>query len=182
MSLSAAVLAALLTLPTYAEDTGPELAGAKLAQLTAVADAVAEASAAQRIATSRDWAALVVAIGFHESGFSLRIHDGHCRPLECDRGRARGPWQLHRYAEAVTWWDQMQGVDNVELQAKVVSARMRRGYYTCRGATDWVSATLSGYAGRRCGSVWPGLEQRFATWRRVRKSMDVAASRPRVGG
>jgi hypothetical protein len=175
LSLSDLILAALLSLPQQAEDKAPELAEQKRAQLVAIADALADVADEQRITSKRDWAALVIAIGQAESGFSLRIHDGRCFKWECDRGRARGPWQLHRYAEAVPVWEQMHGLDNIAVQVRVASARLRRGYYTCRGGGDWLVATINGFAGRRCSLVWPGLEARVATWRNVRRAMDKAA-------
>lgn len=177
MTLAELVLAGILSLPQFHEDRGADVAELKQAQSFALADGIATAAASQKVATPRDWAALVVAIGYHESGFSLRIGDGLCKPLECDRGRARGPFQVHKYAEAVPVWEQMHGLEHVGVQARVASARLLRGYYTCRGAGDWFVATVSGYAGRRCGTIWPGLEQRVATWRAVRRAMDRAAAR-----
>lgn len=175
MSLSDLILSALLSLAPYKEDIGPEFAEAKRAQLTAVAQAVASASE-QGITSRTEWAALVVAVGYEESSFSLRIMDCRCKPLECDRGRARGGWQVHRYAEAIPLWDQMHGLANIDAQARVASARLRRGFYTCKGRGDWVSATLDGFAGARCGSSWQGKERRLATFRRVLKLMGRKAS------
>jgi hypothetical protein len=177
LSLSDLILTALLALPQQAEDKAPELAEQKRGQLVAIAEAVAVVAGEQRIASTRDWAALVVAIGQAESGFSLRIHAGRCHKWECDRGRARGPWQLHRYAEAVSTWEQMHGLDNIAVQVRVASARLRRGYYTCRGSADWLVATINGYAGISCSRVWPGLERRVAVWRAVVRTMDRATRR-----
>lgn len=178
MSLKALVLAGLQSLPVFHEDKAPEFAEQKAAQLETFAAAVAEQAAQQKVALPREWAALMVTIAYQESGLSLRIHRGDCyiKKGECDRGLARGVFQLHRYAEAVPTWDQMHGLDNIGIQARVASARLRRGYYTCRGGTDWLVATINGFAGRRCGSVWPGLESRVATYRAVLKAMSRKAA------
>ena len=125
----------------------------------------------QRVATPIDWAALVLAIREAESAGSLRIHAGRCLPLECDRGRARGPWQVHRYSEASLEWERMHGIENTSRQAWAASAILRRGFYTCRGSADWVTATINGYAGRRCGSTWPGLTYRLALWQAYRAAI-----------
>ena len=187
MTLAELVLAGLLSLPQFHEDRGPEVAELKQAQSFALADGIATAAAEQKVATPRDWAALVIAIGFHESGFSLRIHRGECiwEKRECDAAlikgervfRARSPWQMHAYGVAAGAWDQLIGLEHTETQARVASRRLQTGYYTCRGAADWLIATVNGFAGRRCGHIWPGLEQRVATWRAVRRAMDRAAAR-----
>lgn len=174
MSLKALVLAGLQSLPVFHEDKAPEFAEQKAAQLETFAAAVAEQAAQQKVALPREWAALMVTIAYQESGLSLRIHRGDCyiKKGECDRGLARGVFQLHRYAEAVSTWDQMVGAENTAVQVRVASARLRRGYYTCRGSADWLIATINGFAGRRCSSVWPGLESRVATWRAVVRRME----------
>lgn len=177
MALADLILAGLLSLPTYGEDRAPGLVEAKRAQYAALAAGIATAAKAQSVTTPRDWAALVIAIGHAESGFSLRIQAGQCKPHECDRGRARGPWQLHRYAEATTWWEQMHGVEHAARQAQVASARLARGFYTCRGSADWLTATINGFAGRKCSSVWPGLEARVVLYRTALKGMARAEAK-----
>lgn len=171
-SLFDLVLAGALSLPTFTEDRAPELAAEKRAQLEAFSRSTAAVAPDQNIALPRHWAALLVTVAHAESGLSLRIQAGLCRPHECDRGRARGPFQNHRFAESVATWDRLIGVENTAVQVRVAHARLKRSYYVCRGASDWLTATLTGYAGRRCGTVWPGLEQRAATWRRVVRGME----------
>ncbi len=172
MTLLGAIKAGAFALAVFKEDAADEFADAKRAQLEAVAVALEPVARAQKIARPAEWAALILAIGDAESGFSLRIHAGQCKPHECDRGRARGPFQLHRYAEAVPTWEQMHGLGNIGVQVRVASARLARGYYTCRGGTDWLAATINGFAGRRCAEIWPGLESRVATWRRVLRAIE----------
>jgi hypothetical protein len=70
------VRAAIDALPCFHEDRGDP---AKSQQLDVIAAAVAEVSRdAPR--PPREWAALLLTIGYHESAFSLRIHRGECKP------------------------------------------------------------------------------------------------------
>lgn len=163
-SHTAWVRAAMESLPTYVEDRGnPD----KTAQLDAIAAAIAEASKdAPR--PPREWAALLLTIGHHESGFSLRIQRGECKPFECDHGRARSAWQLHKNLYTAPVWDQLHGIENTKIQVKTASEALKRAYYTCSGSGEpWLVATLNGYAGRRCGGDWPGLHLRMATFKRL---------------
>lgn len=164
------VLAAMRSRPVYKEDV--DLVAEKQAQQSELCQAIRRESKRQRIATELDWAALMIAIGEHESNFSLRIHQGFCYAGECDGGRARGPWQLHRYGIAKEHWHDMHGLDSVAIQAHAASRALERGYGVCRGpATDWLIATINGFAGVRCDKMWRGLEERIATWRKVRGAM-----------
>jgi hypothetical protein len=169
------VRAAVESLPCYVEDRGdPE----KSAQLDQIAAAIAEVSRdAPR--SPREWAALLLTIGHHESTFSLRIQRGKCKPHECDHGRARSAWQLHKNAFTAPLWDQLEGVENTRVQVQAASDALRRAYYTCgrTSGVPWLQATLNAYAGRRCGAQWPGLEQRLATYHRL-----VRVSIPRKPG
>lgn len=57
---------------------------------------------------------------------------------------------------------------NVALQAKLTSDALKRGYWTCRrSGVEPIRGTLNGFAGKRCGAEWPGLEQRLATYSRL---------------
>jgi hypothetical protein len=40
-------------------------------------------------------AVVLVSIAEMETHFAKHIHEGHCRPEECDGGRATSLWQLH---------------------------------------------------------------------------------------
>jgi len=161
-------LAAVRSLPTYFEDKAPELEQAKAAQLTEVARVVADVSRANAPRPPREWAALLLTVGYHESTFSLRIHRGDCKPHECDSGRARSSWQLHRNLFTAPVWDQLFGIENTEAQVRAADAALRRGYWTCaRSGVPWLPATINAFAGKRCGEHWPGLDQRMATWSRL---------------
>ena len=167
------VRAAMESLPCFIEDRGdPE----KDAQLDAIAAAIAEVSKDAPRAP-REWAALLLTIGYHESTFSLRIQRGQCKPHECDHGRARSAWQLHKNLFTAPVWDQLHGIENTAVQVRAASDALRRAYFTCsRSGVPWLQATLNGYAGRRCSAEWPGLDQRVSTFNRLQR-----VSTPRKG-
>lgn len=160
------VRAAVDSLPVFVEDRGDTR---KDGQLAAIAAAVADVSRdAPR--PPREWAALLLTIGYHESTFSLRIHRGECKPHECDRGRARSAWQLHKNLFTEPVWEQLHGVENTAVQVRAASDALKRAYFTCsRSGVPWLQATLNGYAGRRCSSQWPGLDQRVVTFNRLQR-------------
>jgi hypothetical protein len=168
------VRAAMDALPCFHEDRGdPD----KSAQLDAIAAAVAEVSRDAPRAP-REWAALLLTIGYHESTFSLRIQRGQCKPHECDRGKARSAWQLHKNLYTAPIWDQLHGIEHTQVQVRAASDALKRAYFTCnRSGVPWLQATLNGYAGRRCSAEWPGLDQRISTFSRLSRF-----SIPRKGG
>jgi hypothetical protein len=158
------VKAALESLPCFVEDRGDPQ---KNEQLDTIAAAIAEVSRdAPR--PPREWAALLLTIGYHESTFSLRIHRGQCKPYECDRGRARSAWQLHKNLFTAPIWDELHGLQHTAVQVKAASDALKRAYFTCsRSGVPWLQATLNAYAGRRCSAEWPGLGQRVSTFNRL---------------
>jgi hypothetical protein len=178
------VRAAMESLPCFHEDRGdPD----KSAQLDVIAAAVAEVSRdAPR--SPREWAALLLTIGYHESTFSLRIHRGQCKPHECDRGKARSAWQLHKNLHTAPLWDQLHGIEHTAVQVRAASDALKRAYFTCsRSGVPWLQATLNAYAGRRCSSEWPGLDQRVSTFSRLsrvstpRKRAETSSLSPSSG-
>lgn len=168
--------AAIGSLPTFHEDRD---ADGKTAQLDELAEAIARASSMQSVRPPREWAALVLAIGFHESTFSLRIHRGDCNLVkrECDAkrlkdgtlyARARSPWQLHENKLNGDAWPFLIGIENSDLQALEASAALQRGFYQCsRSGVPWLQGTINGFAGRRCSADWPGLQSRIATFNKL---------------
>jgi hypothetical protein len=127
---------------------------------------VVEAEAAHSPKSPHEWARLLTAIAENESRLSERIADGKCGPYECDRGRAKGLWQLHANATNRSEWAQQDG--NLELQAHLASDQLKRAYWTChRSGVPWLQGTINAYAGRRCGDQWEGLQARIATYNRL---------------
>lgn len=163
MLLNAWVLAALTALPVYKEDIGST---EKSAQLERLANAIAQESQHAPL-PPREWAKLLITVGFNESALSLRITAGNCKPKECDRGRARGIFQIHRNSINRELWAKQDG--DIELQAHLASDQLERGYWTCsKAGVPWLVGTINGYAGRRCSDTsWPGLHKRIATYGRL---------------
>ncbi len=162
--LAAWLLGALSSLPVYKEDRAPELEREKSAQYAELASSIA-AYSVNRPRSPREWAALTATIGYHESGFSLRIQRGGCKPLECDRGRARGPFQQQKnlYTRAV--WPYLVGQEHGAVQARVAAEHLERSYWVCaRSGVDWLTGTINAYAGRRCNEQWRGLQERVRTF------------------
>ena len=84
------VLVALRLLPSAYEK----------AELEPIAAAIASVSA------TREDAASLIALGWHESKYARAVLEGRCHELgerACDRGLALGPWQLHQAACSRAW-------------------------------------------------------------------------------
>lgn len=154
------VLAMILLLATFKEDVGsPRLDGHRADIARAV-----EAESLKAPRSPREWAALMLTVANHETHFSIRISDGQCKKWECDRGLARGMWQLHaNYFNRAEWFRQN---GDIGLQAKLASAQLKRAYATC--PQDFPRGALNAFAGRRCGDDWPGLKARLGTFQRLR--------------
>jgi hypothetical protein len=158
-----AVLVALALLPRFHEDR--EAVG-KVVQENAIAAAIA------KVTSNPDEAAFLLAWGDAETHYSLRIHEGRCFRWECDRGRARGPWQLHRNGRSLELWDRMHGVDNVDVQAREALKMARWAMNECRMKGD--ERILSGFrmlGAKGCHGVLPGERDRLAAFKRVRASL-----------
>jgi hypothetical protein len=169
------ILTILLGWPVFHEDRGvPE---AKRAQLETVAQAVGDAADAQRgwPGSSRELAALMLTVAWHETHFSLRIGAGQCKPHECDQGRAHGYWQQHvRSTSSQAAWEQLAGLDaeSTGIAAREAARALTRARLQCRrlerGRRNWVGLTLAAYAGRGCAGWFRGLDARVKTyWRTV---------------
>lgn len=157
-----ALLVLLAALPTWREDRFdcPD----KLAQRNGIAAAV------QAEARTPDEAAFLLAWGQHESAFSLRIGAGRCKPWECDRGRARGPWQLHRDASMTAdTWSRMHGLENVPVQAREAAKKVRWALRQC--PADRVRGGFRVLGGNGCQKALRGEDERVRTFQKIRKRM-----------
>ena len=155
-----AVLAALALLPVFKEDAkGLE----KTAQLTAVAHSVAAR------ARDADEAAFVLAWGDAETHYSLRVHAGLCRRWECDKGKARGPWQPHRNGMASERWARMQGVENTDAQVQHALKMARWALTECHAQGDArILGAFRLLGAKGCNEPLKGEADRLATYKRVR--------------
>ncbi len=163
------VLTVMQRQPVYFEDRGdPEL---KAVQLQDIAKAVEDASDMRPPGVGRrDWQALLLMISYHETTWSLRVHRGDCKAHECDGGRARGPWQQHRNGRSDADWNSLVGLEHTVFQAETASAQLRSSFLTCKGAgVPWLQGVINNYAGKNCKATdWEGLEDRQATWTKIR--------------
>lgn len=157
----AGVQAAVFSLPLFHEDRAGELAETKQAQLKAIADAT------ERHAKGRELRAFVLAWGWHESTFSLRIMAGRCKPLECDRGLARGSHQEHRNGRSQADWDRLHGLENIDFQIASATRRAAGMLAVCGS----VEGAFRAMTGRGCRAPLPGVEKRVATFEKIRRSL-----------
>lgn len=133
-------------------------------------DAVELASAITSVPRlTPEWAALLLTVAGHESALSARIAANRCKPHECDHGKAFGLYQGHKNALNADVW----GSPDIRVQTLEAARALRSAFYTCNGGGqhlrhDWVARTINAYAGHSCDAVWPGLESRLATFKRVR--------------
>lgn len=159
-----------LSLPVYYEDQSPggisELTTEKRHELEFLAAGIAQVAKRQAPLPQRQWAALLLTIGFHESTFSLRILAGHCRKHECDGGRARGLFQAHRLASmSDEMWARLVGIENLPVQVEQADELLRRHVRTCPG--DVATSIITGYMGKRCGAESKEVAARLETFRRL---------------
>ena len=128
---------------------------------------------------NRDWAALLLTVVAHEASFSDRIRRNEFRDKEADPARVHGvlvhrAWGLlqeHRNLNNDSVWGSL----DLGVQVASGSRLLHRSYWTCaRGypknspPSVWVSFTLNAYAGARCSAQWQGLNDRLATFNRIR--------------
>jgi len=163
MAMIKAVLVALALLPAVPAERGtPE----KLAQETALASALVE------FGKDPETIAFLTAWGSAESNFSLRIQRGECHRWECDKGKARGPFQVHRNGKSDEAWARMVGVENTRAQVEQAAkhARWALGVCKLKGDARIVSA-FRVLGGRGCEYPLKGEQDRLARFRRARGAL-----------
>jgi hypothetical protein len=174
MMLADIILALLLSLPCPREPAEAEVCAAWRAEV-----APSIAAAAEQTVAAGEWdgsvvelGALLVSVGYHESGFRRRIQAGECRPRECDSYHRAGHW----YYPAQTMWQQhalpgrraehraMVGTHSaaVEAAARGAARRLASGFRGCRT----IAGAVSQYGGAK-GCGWPGASSREKTWRKL---------------
>ena len=154
---SSPVHAAVESLPVFHEDRG---APGKAEQLRAIGDAVARHSSDRRVQ------AFVIAWGWHETAFSMRIVAGQCKPFECDGGLARGFVQEHQNGRPQKEWDRLHGLENIDFQA---ASAVRRARGMLRMCSD-VEGAFRAMGGAGCSGKLrlKDAKARVATFERVR--------------
>lgn len=167
-------LAAFLALPAYHEDTDSH-ERARIA--LAVSEQVALTDPPTGV-SAEDWHALELAVGAAETHYAARIVlRGECLPHECDHGRARSPWQLHKNAFTAPVWAQLgAGISGIAVQVDAADKMLKRAFYLCRRSGEpFPASTILAFAGRGCRQKtiepWKGLDLRLEYFRRARQAM-----------
>jgi hypothetical protein len=161
------IVAGMLALLSVAQEDRGAVEAKAHQELMLTESIAAEAQKAPKSRTPREWSALLFTVLENETHGSLRIHEGRCKPLECDRGRARGPFQEQKSKRNAHFWDQLVGVENTAVQVASASEALKRAYwYSRKHCPDavWVDATLTTFAGRSCRFPWSGLKPRLASF------------------
>lgn len=150
MTAPAAILAVLLAHAPWSDrhlDTDQ-----RIAILRPVAEAIADAS------ETRADAAMLLALGWHESSFATAVVRGSCRPNECDHGAARGAFQLHVEACPEAYAYEAGSVESIRLEADCALRLLRYHARRCHS----VRGAFAGYGtGNRC--QWAGANARVVT-------------------
>lgn len=118
------ILAVLVAQPSYVGDRS-ESPAAREELLRPVAEAIAE------VARDDLEAAALISLGWHETKWSRAVLEGRCSDLgrlACDRGKARGGWQVHAWCVAT----------DVEGEARCALRALRYGRAHC--TNGWLGA------------------------------------------
>ena len=114
--------------------------------------------------------AILIALGRHESGFASAVIRGHCDTLpagmRCDRGKARGVYELHRAACPEAYKFNEATPESINAETRCAIRHLR--YFAAKGkehAINPMVAAFAGYAARPFS--WPGAEKRTETYRAI---------------
>lgn len=116
--------------------------------------------------TKKNLALLLVTMGYWESRFAKNVHEGKCKPKECDPAtvngvlihRARSPWQIQRtsFVKEGEW----VGMVGTELRPTTIAARIAtRVFVSSIKRCPSMYGALSGYANMGC--TWDGIANRY---------------------
>jgi len=144
MTTAAIVLAAMHAFPIcWPERADPR----KVEQYETIARAISDE------ARDSDEAAALIAIGYSESAFSLRVQSGELK------GKASGLWQLEGRGKFVGL-----GLDDTTRSAHAALQAWRHSWQCGHSLADRFTA----YAAAPCGSTWPTLAKRVERFRFAR--------------
>lgn len=152
-----ALLSWFLNQPVHSTDTSePD----RLSRLSQVSEAIGVVSAGNRLL-----AATLAVMAVEESGLRRDVHHGECPALLCDRGRARGLWQLHRHPVVPRdVWMGWAGDEysNTLSAATQAAAMLRAGFARCGTQEGAISYYATGGSCR-----WTGASDRAEKARRL---------------
>jgi hypothetical protein len=153
----------LSKLPRWHEDT-TEPDEARAERLRTIATA-------QVTATGGDVPAAVflATVSWWESRLAKHVHEGACRPWECDRGRARGLAQV-QLASGVDrdLWERSKGTDYPATLASMQAAHYvySRAVRACGPSIGEEHRLFAFYARSRCNAEYPDGRERAAWYRK----------------
>ncbi len=165
MTLKAAILAWLLTLPASWHTRDLETPVQRRARLEVVAVAVSETAAASKWLPPKQAAAAVLAVWQKESAFDVIVHSGAGpHPVWTqDGGRSRCAGQIHRSAVPRKLWLSLTGLDAKSTKAcsDTTLLLLRRQSYCTRLPGTWNdkwARVFSAYgSGAGCRTTAKGL-------------------------
>lgn len=153
------ILLAILALPVFKEDRAVELE--KAAQLQLIAANI------RMTRLSKDGVAMLIAWGWHESNYSLRIQRGECRKGECPNG-ARGNWQNERTGATESDWDRLVGIENTGVQVARAAWFVNWSLGVCSGDVRCAYRRLGGL---QADCPLSGEDARMQTFAAVRRAL-----------
>lgn len=123
--------------------------------------------------SKKDLALLLVTKGYWESRFAKNVHEGKCRPYECDAvvvagqtrsHRARSLWQIQRTSLVNAEEYKLMNSSSLEatkMSANVATRYLSAGFNKCRT----IQGAISVYGGAGCN--WSGSNARFSFFTRI---------------
>lgn len=128
--------------------------------------------------SKKSLALLLVTNGYWESGFAKNVHEGNCRPNECDAHtvdgtvyhRARSPWQIQKTALVTS--EEYQKMNSSTLESTKISAyaaarHLSIGMNSCKT----IIGAMSIYGGIR-SCKWSGVASRAEFYKKLEQKTD----------
>lgn len=155
--IEAALFSWLMAQPIHSSDRDePD----RLSRLSQVSEAIGVVSGGNRLL-----AATLAILAVEESGLRRDVHRGQCPDLLCDRGKARGLWQLHRppvVSQDVWMGWAGESYQNTLASASQAANMLRAGLSKCKTTEGALSYYGTGYT-----CFWTGAYPRAAKARRL---------------
>ena len=143
---------------------------------TAIDDASSKATCEDKYNTpdcKKEWtrgkrslAILLITKGFWESKFAKNVHEGKCRPFECDSytvngnriHKARSPWQIQR--TGLVSKEEYSKMNSASLESTTISANVATRYLTHgMNSCHTIEGTIAIYGGVN-SCKWEGAKPR----------------------
>lgn len=168
------ILAILLTLTPYSGDR--ESIITRTNRLITIANAIHYAVDNVNWMREKDeLIALLIDTGFSESHYASHVHANLCRTWECDKGKAKGPWQI-QIGNGISreLWNSIVDTGQESTNAAALGAAivLSNSYKQCKS----LSGTIAGYLSGHCDSTPQvlGREKSFVnTMKLVRRMKEI---------